>query len=359
MNAYDERAIAKGIGTGLGMAVGGPIGATVGNALGTFAGNLLFKPKTSYVRNDTFSSSVDPSLAYRNTEFGKGYVNGFSAMKEKETDFSTILSTASDMAPMVAGGLGMKDGFKLGGLFSKTPSAATDVVANTTEQISSVVELPEVVVNANKVSTIEKLGNYVSKANDIISPLEKSYNRYMKEETEGRDPITNNTPVDINTNAQTNDNTKVIPNYGWKEKSIVSNNIQEEYSNRLVEEMRMTDGIRGMIKSKMAIESEFGNPSAQRMTQVSPQQKYLFTGNEYSWDKKLLPKGGMGTHMINSYINIVRPNIQDINGQLQFINGIPGPSKEDMIMNTEQDAINFGEYYKYIAPMMRNWNNNY
>ena len=113
----------------------------------------------------------------------------------------------------------------------------------------------------------------------------------------------------------------------------------------------------GMMKARMALASEFGNPTARRMTQMDA-KGYTFTGDEGTDE----PKGEQGNVYVSSYDNYVTPSIQESNGKLEFVKN-PW-SKENRQQSREQsikferpqDAQYFGEHYKEIAPMMkREW----
>ena len=102
------------------------------------------------------------------------------------------------------------------------------------------------------------------------------------------------------------------------------------------------DGMTGMMKSKIATESHYGNPSAQRMVSPNP-NRYDF-GNGYT-----------GTHYMGSYGNEARPGIQEVEGEMKYYDNPPRNSRENMRFNREQDARYFAENYKDVAPMMRQY----
>jgi len=99
-------------------------------------------------------------------------------------------------------------------------------------------------------------------------------------------------------------------------------------------------GMTGMMKSKIATEAHYGNPSALRM--VSPNPK---TG--------MTPEG-IGTHYMTSFDNYAVPLLQDKGGKnLEYIEN-PSISKEDIRFNSPEEAEYFAKHYKEVAPMMRN-----
>lgn len=100
------------------------------------------------------------------------------------------------------------------------------------------------------------------------------------------------------------------------------------------------DAMNAMMKARMATDSEFGNPAAQRMT--SPNPKTYDFGN-----------GNLGTHFMASMGNQAVPLLQDKGGDELEYNENPPPSKEDMNFRTPEEAQYFAEHYKEVAPMMR------
>ncbi len=105
-------------------------------------------------------------------------------------------------------------------------------------------------------------------------------------------------------------------------------------------------GMDGMIKARLAIDSHFGNPTAKRITNYDT-RSYEF------------PNGDKGNVYVSSYDNLVTPQIQDVNGQLMFIDN---PWSEEnanrsynqsMKFERPEDAEYFGENYKKYAPMMK------
>lgn len=101
------------------------------------------------------------------------------------------------------------------------------------------------------------------------------------------------------------------------------------------------EGMRGMMKARMATSAHFGNLSAKRM--VSPNPK---TG--------MTPKG-IGTHYMGSYGSYAVPSLQDLGGDsLVFIPGTPAVNPaEDIRFERDDDAEYFSRNYKDIAPMMK------
>lgn len=112
----------------------------------------------------------------------------------------------------------------------------------------------------------------------------------------------------------------------------------------------------GMMKAKLALASHFGNTTARRMTNYDT-RSYTFTGQEKIDGEQAAPKGAKGNVYVSSWDNLVTPQIQDINGQLQFIEdpwsgqNADRSYRQSMIFDTPEDARYFGEWYKEIAPM--------
>lgn len=191
MNAYDSQAIAKGIGTGIGGVIGGPIGASIGNAVGTFAGDLLFKPQTTITRNDSFSSSVDSNLGYRDDAFGKQYQIGYKMNTEKPTTFSNVLGTASDIAPTVMSAVGITKGIgtdKIKNIFKSKPSMS-DINAD-----------PLI----NQIGAPLKTGLNMFNENKGIGQISKELSSPIINPTEVAQPLLSGTPFSdaLNTNLQ-------------------------------------------------------------------------------------------------------------------------------------------------------------
>ncbi|MBT7349168.1 hypothetical protein HN803_00010 [candidate division WWE3 bacterium] len=112
-----------------------------------------------------------------------------------------------------------------------------------------------------------------------------------------------------------------------------------------------------MIKARMAMDSHFGNSMARRMTNDDP-RGYTFTGEEGVG----IDKGRQGNVYVSSYDKLATPQIQDVNGKLEFISNPWSPENADrsyeqsMKFESPEDAQYFGENYKRFAPMMKkNW----
>ena len=117
-------------------------------------------------------------------------------------------------------------------------------------------------------------------------------------------------------------------------------------------------GKTGMMKARLAIASHFGNPTARRMTNYDT-RSYTFNGDEINdFGEQASPKGTKGNVYVGSYDNYVTPSIQDIDGQLKFINGNPWQTspktslQQSIRFDSPEDAQYFAEHYKEIAPMM-------
>ena len=112
-------------------------------------------------------------------------------------------------------------------------------------------------------------------------------------------------------------------------------------------------GMTGMMKSKIATEANYGNPSALRMVSPNP-NKYTFTGEEKDWKgNQASPAGYYGTHFMSSFGNQARPGLQEVNGKMQYFQDPPRNSKENINFSRPEDAEYFAEHYKEVAPMMR------
>ena len=106
----------------------------------------------------------------------------------------------------------------------------------------------------------------------------------------------------------------------------------------------LSDRDRGMIKARIALGNEFGNPSAKRM--VSPNPK---TGT--------VPGKGQGTHYMGSYGNRAVTGLRDKGGNnLEYTEDF-SPNEEDMYFDSNEDAETFAKKYKQVAPMMRTFEN--
>lgn len=117
-------------------------------------------------------------------------------------------------------------------------------------------------------------------------------------------------------------------------------------------------GKTGMMKAKLAIASHFGNPTARRMTNYDT-RSYTFNGNEVNnFGQQASSPGTKGNVYVGSYGNYVTPSIQEIDGQLKFINGNPWQTspktslQQSIRFDSPEDAQYFAEHYKEIAPMM-------
>lgn len=95
----------------------------------------------------------------------------------------------------------------------------------------------------------------------------------------------------------------------------------------------------GMMKARMALEAEFGNPAAKRMVSANP--------------KRGMTPEGEGTHYMATFDNYAVPLLQDTGLDYLTYNPNPKPSKEDMRFESAEDAEYFAKHYKEIAPMMR------
>lgn len=104
-------------------------------------------------------------------------------------------------------------------------------------------------------------------------------------------------------------------------------------------------GLDGIIKARLALDSHFGNPTARRMTNYDT-RSYTF------------PNGERGNVYVGSYDKYVTPSIQDVDGELKFIEN---PWSEEnwrrseaqsMKFESPRDADYFARNYKRFAPMM-------
>lgn len=101
------------------------------------------------------------------------------------------------------------------------------------------------------------------------------------------------------------------------------------------------EGMTGMMKSKIALEAEFGNPAAKRMVSANP--------------KRGKTPEGEGTHYMATFGEYAVPLLQDKGGEsLVLVDGLK-PSKEDFKFRNAEEANYFAEHYKEIAPMMRSY----
>lgn len=104
-------------------------------------------------------------------------------------------------------------------------------------------------------------------------------------------------------------------------------------------------GLDGMIKARLALDSHFGNPTARRMTNYDT-RSYTF------------PDGRRGNVYVGSYGNYVTPQIQDVDGELKFIEdpwneeNWERSEAQSMKFESPRDAEYFAKNYKRFAPMM-------
>ena len=108
---------------------------------------------------------------------------------------------------------------------------------------------------------------------------------------------------------------------------------------RVTPSKESNEGMRGMMKAKIAMENQFGNnPAIARM--IKPTDKSYDFGD-----------GDTGTHHMGSYGKFAIPSIQDVDGTLQYT----GPSRMDEAIKFDrvEDATYFAENYKDVAPALR------
>lgn len=111
----------------------------------------------------------------------------------------------------------------------------------------------------------------------------------------------------------------------------------------------------GMMKSKLAIAAQFGNPTARRITNYDT-RSYTWPG-EYEYDNGI-GEPRRGNVFVGSYGNLVTPHIQDTGNGLAFMDNVWSPENDQrsymqsLKFNNGADAQYFGEHYKEIAPMM-------
>lgn len=113
---------------------------------------------------------------------------------------------------------------------------------------------------------------------------------------------------------------------------------RKEFANGGIRIEDPNPGMTGMMKARIALDSHFGNPAAQRMTSPNPK-----TG--------MTPEG-LGTHYMASMDEYAVPLLQDKGGKNLEYNENPNPSSEDMKFNSAEDAEYFAKHYKEVAPMM-------
>jgi hypothetical protein len=118
----------------------------------------------------------------------------------------------------------------------------------------------------------------------------------------------------------------------------------------------------GLMKSKIAYADAFNNPTGARLTNRDS-KSYTFTSDdEYNGGA---PQGSQGNVYMSSYGEYATPQIQDVNGKLQFIADPWSPENvqrslnQSIIFNEPDEAQYFGEHYKEVAPMMQSWNKKY
>ena len=104
-------------------------------------------------------------------------------------------------------------------------------------------------------------------------------------------------------------------------------------------------GLDAMVKARLALDSHFGNPTARRMTNYDT-RSYTF------------PDGRRGNVYVGSYGNYVTPQIQDVDGELKFIEdpwseeNWERSKAQSMKFESPRDAEYFAKNYKRFAPMM-------
>ena len=115
----------------------------------------------------------------------------------------------------------------------------------------------------------------------------------------------------------------------------------------------------GLMKSKIAYADAFNNPTGARLTNRDS-KSYTFTSDdEYNGGA---PQGSQGNVYMSSYGEYATPQIQDVNGRLQFLADPWSPENvqrslnQSIIFNEPDEAQYFGEHYKEVAPMMQSWN---
>ena len=147
----------------------------------------------------------------------------------------------------------------------------------------------------------------------------------------------------------------ISKNSGWLEKYGDGGDFNDYKRPGPVEDR--STGMTGMMKSKIATEAHYGNPSALRMVSPNP-NKYTWTGEELDFNgNQASPAGYTGTHYMSSYGNQARPGLQEVNGKMQYFENPQYNSKENFNFSRPEDAEYFANYYKEVAPMMRNYQN--
>lgn len=110
-------------------------------------------------------------------------------------------------------------------------------------------------------------------------------------------------------------------------------------------------GFNGMIKSKLALESHFGNPTARRIMNYDT-RTYRF------------PDGRKGNVYLGSYDNYVTPLIQDVDGELKLIENPWSKQNwkrseaQSLKFNNPIEAEYFSEHYKEFTPMIKLYDDN-
>ena len=109
-------------------------------------------------------------------------------------------------------------------------------------------------------------------------------------------------------------------------------------------------GMRGMMKSKIGYESQFGNNPAINRMLAPTDESYKFTKEDAEIYNNPNLVGSTGTHYMGSWDKYAVPQIQDIGGKLD----LTGPRKDEAIKfhgpRAVEDATYFAEHYKDVAP---------
>lgn len=112
------------------------------------------------------------------------------------------------------------------------------------------------------------------------------------------------------------------------------------------------------MKAKIALQSALGNKSAQRMTQLYP-ENYTYTGQERDafFNQPIgVPAGEKGTHFMASMGNYAVPFIQQGENGLYFNENANPSNAEAIPFENPEQALYFSENYKKFAPMGRSLN---
>ena len=113
----------------------------------------------------------------------------------------------------------------------------------------------------------------------------------------------------------------------------------------ILDKEEINPGLDAIIKARLALDSHFGNPTARRMTNYDT-RSYTF------------PDGIKGNVYVGSYGNYVTPQIQDVDGELKFIEdpwskeNWERSEAQSMKFESPRDAEYFAKNYKRFAPMM-------